>query len=298
MYLGGHLTYRESQEVLRLQRIKLSLGLCEQKEQAYASHHEKACKDELKKQAKQALPAGGGKDWVIQIDGMFVMERDKPSVGQCEGREVKQAVLFPLTEPDKRHYASHAGDLKTFAELTHGLQRHQAMRQQDRLIAVADAAVWIDKLFDELGVEVRILDVIHASQYLDTVMQAMNWDETRRDAHRASWMRGDINARYWLAHYLPDPSVWIDWNEKAQTALRYLEQRLDQMDYHDFKQQNFPIASGVIEGAANSVIAARMRPSGMRWSFNGINRMATLRSEFASYNPILDFHEARLLAFP
>ena len=35
VYLGGHLTYRESQEVLRLQRIKLSLGLCEQKEQAY-----------------------------------------------------------------------------------------------------------------------------------------------------------------------------------------------------------------------------------------------------------------------
>jgi hypothetical protein len=70
------------------------------------------------------------------------------------------------------------------------------------------------------------------------------------------------------------------------------------MDYHDFKQQGYPLGSGVIEGAANSVIAARMRRSGMRWSYSGINRMATLRVEFASAQPILDFDNVRLLAFP
>ncbi len=70
------------------------------------------------------------------------------------------------------------------------------------------------------------------------------------------------------------------------------------MHYFEFKQKGYPLGSGVIEGAANAVIAARMRRSGMRWSHSGINRMATLRAEFASHQPILDFHDTRLLAFP
>ena len=229
---------------------------------------------------------------------MFVMERDKPSKGRCEGREVKQSVLYPLGAPHERHYLTQAGDLDAFATLSHGLQRQQGVKQHDRLIGIADGAPWIDRLFDDLGVAVRILDVFHAGQYLDTVMQALGWDEPKRSAERASWCRGDVNARVWLKHYLPDPELWLSWSEAAQSALRYLEERLHQMDYFDFKQQGLPIGSGVIEGAANSVIAARMRRSGMRWSHLGINRMATLRAEYASYQPILDFHRTRLLAFP
>lgn len=298
VYLGSHLTYRESQEALGLQDIELSLGQVEQKHHRYAEVYEHQCKDYLRNQATQALPPGGGQTWVVQADGMFVMERDKPAPGQCEGREVKQGVLFSLAAPEQRHYVSHAGEVDQFSPLVHGLQRHLGMRQQDLLVGVGDGAAWVDGLFAELGVGVRILDVFHATQYLDLVMQAMGWDQARREAHRDSWCRGDINARSWLKHRLPDPSVWLTWAEPARQALRYLEERLDQMDYYDFKQKGFPIGSGVIEGAANSVIAARMRRSGMRWSHSGINRMANLRSEFASAKPILDFHNVRTLAFP
>lgn len=298
VYLGTHLSYRETQEVLELQRIKLSLGQCEQKHHAYATIYESFCKDKLRTQANESLCKGDTQSWVIEADGMFVMERDKPYPGHCEGREVKQAVLFPLLHPEQRHYLACAEPVETFAPLVHGLQRQQDMRQEDTLIAVADGAPWLDSLFEDLGVSVRILDVFHATEYLDTVMLALGWDEDKRQAERASWYRGDINARVWLAHYLPDPEHWLTWDEKAQLALQYLEQRLEQMDYFDFKEHGYPIGSGVIEGAANSVIAARMRRSGMRWSHSGINRMATLRAEFASHQPILDFRDVRLAAFP
>ncbi len=300
VYLGSHLSYRESQEALKLQGVVLSLGHCEQKHHGYAAVYEQHCKEKLKQQACQPLTQGKDKPqtWVIEADGMFVMERDKPRPGQCEGREVKQAVLFPLSDVEQRHYVAHAGEIEQFAPLVHGLPRHLGMKQNDVLIGIADGAPWLDHLFEDLGVEVRILDVFHATEYLDKVMLALGWDEDKRTAHRASWYRADINARVWLRHYLPDPSVWCTWADNAQTALRYLEERLDQMDYYDFKQLGYPIASGVIEGAANSVIAARMRRSGMRWSHSGLNRMATLRAEFASAHPILDFAEVRLLAFP
>jgi hypothetical protein len=298
VYLSSHLSYRESQEALRLQRIELSLGYCEQKHHAYAEVYETQCKTQLKTRAQQPLQLGGGQTWVLEADGMFVMERDKPCPGQCEGREVKQAVFFPLTKSKQRHYVAQAGEVETFAPLVHGLQRQVGMKQHDTLIAVADGSPWLDGLFEDVGVAVRILDVFHATQYLETVMQALGWEEDKRLAQRCSWLRADINARVWLRHYLPAPDHWLTWPQPAQDALHYLETRLDQMDYFDFKERGYPIGSGIIEGAANSVIAARMRRSGMRWSHSGLNRMATLRAEFASYQPILDFDVVRLLAFP
>jgi hypothetical protein len=300
VYLGTHLSFRESQEALELQGVRLSVGQCEQKHHGYAEVYEQHCKNKLRTRADKAFMSSKEEpqSWVIEVDGMFVMERDKPCPGQCEGREIKQAVLFPLDQVEQRHYVAHAGELEQFTPLVHGLQRQMCMKQNDVLIGLADGAPWIDNLFEDLGVTVRILDVFHAPEYLDTVMQALGWAEDKRQAERASWYRADINARVWLHHYLPDPSAWCTWSETAQTALPYLEERLDQMDYFEFKQQGFPIGSGVIEGAANSVIAARMRRSGMRWSYSGIKRMATLRAEFASAQPILDFDEVRLLAFP
>lgn len=298
VYLGTHLSYRETQAALALQRIKLNLGGCEQKHHAYASAYEARCKAELRNQASHALDQGKGQSWVIEADGMFVMERDKPRPGCCEGREVKQAVLFPLADPEQRHYLACAESIETFAPLVHGLQRQQGMAQEDTLIAVADGAPWLDRLFEDLGVTVRILDVFHATEYLDMVMLALGWDEDQRLAQRTSWYQGDINARVWLARYLPPPETWLTWDKPAQQALRYLEQRLDQMDYFDFREKGYPIGSGIIEGAANSVIAARMRRSGMRWSHSGINRMATLRAEYASAQPSLDFRDVRLAAFP
>lgn len=298
VYLGTHLSYRETQTALALQRIYLSLGQCEQKHHGYAAVYEAACKDQLRSQTEQALAPGGGQTWVLEADGMFVLERDKPYPGQCEGREVKQAVLFPLANPEQRHYLATAETVDGFALLLHGWQRLKGMRQDDTLITIGDGAPWLDGLFEDLGGSVRILDVFHACEYLDTVMLALCWDEPRRAAERYSWYRGDINARVWLKHYLPDPEIWLAWDDTALNALKYLEQRLNQMDYFDFREKGYPIGSGVIEGAASSVIAARMRRSGMRWSHSGINRMATLRAEFASYRPSLDFRAVRLTAFP
>ncbi len=234
---------------------------------------------------------------VVQIDGVFVMEKDKPSKGLCEGREVKQALTYPLANPQKRCSIS-SSDPDMFQQLSHGLLRHGGVKQKDKLIAVGDGSRWIDALFEDLGVTLRILDVFHATQYLDTVMQALEWDDDKRLSHRCSWLRGDINARVWLKHYLPAPDVWLTWSKEAQTALQYLETRLDQMDYFDFKEQAYPIGSGQIEGANKSVIGARMKRGGMRWSHHGINRMAMLRSEQCSFRPVSDFHQVRFLAFP
>lgn len=77
---------------------------------------------------------------MIEADGMLVMERDKPCPGSCEGREVKQAVLYPLAKPKQRHYLASAEPI-AFALLVHGLRCQQGMKQQDN----ADGAPWLDE---------------------------------------------------------------------------------------------------------------------------------------------------------
>jgi hypothetical protein len=119
VYLGSQLSYRESQEALKLQGVVLRLGQCEQKHHGYAEVYEHPCKTPLRAQATQPLIMGKGQaqPWVIEADGMFVMERDKPRPGQCEGREIKQAVLFPLKHIEQRHYLAHAGEIEQLAHL-------------------------------------------------------------------------------------------------------------------------------------------------------------------------------------
>lgn len=68
------------------------------------------------------------------------------------------------------------------------------------------------------------------------------------------------------------------------------------MGYRDYKAKGWPIGSGQIEGANKSVIGARMKRGGMRWSQQGINRMAAMRSNQCSAKAFLD-NTTRLLAF-
>lgn len=296
--LCTRLPYREAHASLRLQRLPVSVSGCERLHQAYAGLTRLSVKRQLERQSQRPLQMGGGRSWVVQADCVFVLERDKPVPGNCGGREVKQAVMFALDEPQTRQYLALAGGAESFSPLLHGLQRQVGMRRGDKLTGVADGTPWIDALSGEIGVEMRILDVYHATLYLERVMLALGWQTSRREAERASWQRGDVNARVWLRHYLPEPEVWLAWEEKDQAALRYLDARLAQMDYFDFREQGYPIGSGVIEGANKSIIGARMKRGGMRWSCEGVNRMATMRYEQASAQPLLDFKLTRMAAFP
>jgi hypothetical protein len=291
------LPYREAQAALEIQGLELEVSHCERLSQAYGACGEKLAEQYFTALGQEALTQGEAEVKVMQADGVYVLEKDKPVKGQCEGREVKQMLVYPLNRPKQRSSIATAKEVAAFAPLAHGLMRHAQVQQEDFLIGIADGAPWIDRLFADLAVDVRILDVYHATLYLDQVMLMMDWDEDSRLAHRCSWQRGDINARVWLKHHLPQPEEWLTWNEAAQTALRYLENRLDQMDYFDFKAQGYPIGSGQIEGANKSVIGARMKRGGMRWSKQGINRMATMRSNQCSAKPFLNFHTTRLLAF-
>ncbi|MCA9839679.1 MAG: hypothetical protein KC422_22420, partial [Trueperaceae bacterium] len=98
--------------------------------------------------------------------------------------------------------------------------------------------------------------------------------------------------------YLPEPDTWLVWDEKALTALNYLESRFESMNYADFKAIGLPIASGQIEGMNKSCIGIRMKRSGMHWSDSGAASMASLRAQTCAKHSLIDFNSLRHFAFP
>ncbi len=296
--LSTRLPFREAVEALKIQDMDMSLSRCERLSQGYGKQilecmeHWVAETDSLDNDAYK-LP----ESYVIQIDGVMVLEQDKPVKGQCEGREVKQALIHKLGDSAEKHHIAQACSSDEFQDWTKALAKQVGIHKHDYLIGLADGARWIDEAFDALGIKQRILDVYHATEYLEKIMLALNYDNETRQAERASWCRGDINARFWLQHHLPDELITQTWSDESKQALKYLQKRLDQMDYWSFREKGFPIGSGAIEGANKSVIGARMKRSGMRWSKDGLNRMAALRSLQTTSQPWIDFHVSRLSAF-
>ncbi len=45
----------------------------------------------------------------------------------------------------------------------------------------------------------------------------------------------------------------------------YLQKRIGMMNYHELRQEDLDVATGVIEGAVRHVIGKRFDSSGMRW---------------------------------
>lgn len=300
--LCTRLPYREAQQALTIQGICLNVSQCERLGQSYGTALNAYVDEWVSEQlAGEGTCAKGSNEavegYVLQVDGIMVMEQDKPVLGKCEGREVKQVLLHPLGDSSDKDHLAQACSSDAFTEPVQALLSYRRVEPDNLLIGIADGAVWIDNLFDELKVNYRILDVYHATEYLDTVMKALGYDDVQRQAQRASWCRGDIDARYWLKHHIPEETDTSTWSTPALQALGYLRKRIDQMDYHTFKEKGFPIGSGAVEGANKSVISARMKRAGMRWSKQGINRMAMMRSLQTTANPWVDFHDIRLRAF-
>lgn len=325
--LAVRLPLREAREALAVQGLRICLSQLDRLTAAYTASVQALSEAELARLADQALERGpvNAKDsspavsvlqprvpeprvpeprvMVAQVDGCFVLERDKPLPGQCEGREVKHALFYPLSSPGQRVDYAAPVPVAEFIGLAHGLMRHAHVRLTDRLIGVGDGAEWVDQVFESLGVRDRILDVYHAVEYLERVGAAGGWDQHKRTEERRRWCRGEVNARGWLEERAGDGAwdeqVRSNWSTAARQDWAYLVKHAarGEMEYLDFKGRGWPIGSGQIEGANKSVIGSRMKRSGMRWSRAGLARMAAARCAQRSVRALVSFEQARTNAF-
>ncbi len=188
------------------------------------------------------------------------------------------------------HGQPHASDLHYFSRLCSAsafldwvtLPLHQAgTAQAGTVVAVQDGAAWLMQLLDAHAPDaVRILDFPHAAEYLTAAAQAAFGPGT---VETSTWLdtwlhdlkHGDPDTVIAAVRALPAPSA------EAQAirdgAAAYLRRRRDQIAYATFREQGYPIGSGIAESACKLVVEERMKGAGMHWNRANVTPMLALR---------------------
>lgn len=180
-------------------------------------------------------------------------------------------------------------DAATFTDLAAGEIHRRGVETAGIVVGVVDGAPWCQTFLDvHCPQAVRILDFPHAAQRLTALAEAVwgpgataqTWAATQRQALR------DGSPEAVLAAIAALPLASAPVRALAQTlhdeVVGYVTPRLAQMRYAVFRAQGLPIGSGIVESANKTVVAARLKGAGMRWSEGAVTPMLALRGALGS----------------
>jgi len=154
------------------------------------------------------------------------------------------------------------------------------------VVVLGDGAEWIwhyaARFLTVGAVElVEIVDLYHAWEHLGTVAQAVfgtgsaaatAWLTPVKEALRDQGVAPVLAALQALA---PAEATAAD---EVRKALGYFTTHAARMDYPGFVARGLPIGSGAVESGCKTLIEAREKGAGMRWSRAGAQGVATLRA--------------------
>ena len=164
-------------------------------------------------------------------------------------------------------------------------ERNPKGKNKNILLMDGEEKLW--KMGGELKTRsslIEILDIIHASSYLWKAVQALHPKNTiaeniplvKKQVGRL--LEGDaqkvIRSLRWQATHMELKDTDL---ENLNKSCNYLAKNIKRMDYKQYLEAGYPIASGVIEGACRNVVVDRMECSGMRWVMDGAKSMLNLR---------------------
>jgi hypothetical protein len=278
-------------------------------------------REEIQKARPADLPVVAGKPipvLYVQMDGTGVPVVKKETVGRpgkVEGqaahtREVKLGCVFTQTTWDQQGYpirapdsTSYTGAVETAEEFGRRLDREAQRRgwgRAQKQVVMGDGAEWIWNLaalhFPEA---IHIVDLYHARQHL--------WELARRlypndEGKQRAWMKahqkrlldkGKIEKLVGLLRAIKSRNSQVA--EKIRTEADYFASNAERMRYPQFRRQHLFVGSGVIEAGCKTVVASRLKRSGMFWTVRGANAILALRCSLLN-GRFEDYWESRRAA--
>ena len=225
-----------------------------------------------------------------------------------EFRECKSAILFWEHDLKPRRYkkgrrrqpqqitkkliVSHVGSHEEFLPYLWDAFVEMGGLTASEVIWIADGIdwVWNDSLrmlppehFDVI----ELLDWYHLFQNLWKAARVMTEDaaeqqrwvtQIKRQMRKRNTGRDLALELAELAEREPDP----DKHKILENVYEYVDGHKNRMRYADFRSFNWPRGSAAIESVQHSVIQARFKLPGMRWTVVGVNCMLRLRNAYFS----------------
>ena len=171
-------------------------------------------------------------------------------------------------------------DVQGFERATRLSVHRRGLERAEAVAAGRSGADWLQGFIGYHRADaVRILDFAHAAEYVAAIGEAV-----RAPGHvlLTWWLEGVVNL---LKHEVPERVlahlsriVEPCSNPEGRKKLQYLFARCSQLLYPNYQAADWPIGSGMVEGANKLVVEARLKGSGMHWKRENVNRMLWLRN--------------------
>jgi hypothetical protein len=161
------------------------------------------------------------------------------------------------------------------------LEHVLAQRPDLRLAKITDAGSDNWKYLATLPSGPEILDFFHASEHLSAAIAAVYGDGTTKTRHKFELLRerllteeDGVTAVISALAYLQRQNPRI---QRVKNELTYFRQNKHRMRYALWKKHGFMIGSGMVEAACKTLVAQRLKLSGMRWGPRGAQAILTMR---------------------
>ena len=215
----------------------------------------------------------------LKVGVTFQAERGR------ERSELAPEVWVDTPKEKSMRYVARRTAKGDFDQLLYGLARQSGLSQAKQIVVLGDGAPWIWKLVAEHFPEaVQIVDLYHAQEHVWQVARAVFGPQTEAATVWAKdacdlLVHGNIEelvaAIAALPPIAPHPGESRSVPEKA---VDYFTTNAERMRYPTFRAQGMHIGSGVAEAACKTVVATRLKRSGMRWTPDGLDALLPLRT--------------------
>ena len=215
----------------------------------------------------------------LKVGAIFEAERGR------ERSELAPEVWVDTPKEGIKRYVARRTAKGDFDQLLYGLARQSGLEQAKQVVVLGDGAAWIWKLADEhFPGAVQIVDLYHAQEHVWQVARAVYGPQTEAATAWAKaacerLVQGNIeelvSAIAALPPIAPEPGESRSVPEKAAD---YFTTNAERMRYPTFRAQGMHIGSGVAEAACKTVVATRLKRSGMRWTPSGLDALLPLRT--------------------
>jgi hypothetical protein len=254
----------------------------------------------------------------VQMDGTGVPVVKQETVGRqgkipgqpAHTREVKLGCVFTQTAWDKKGYpirdpnsTTYTGAIETAEEFGKRLFLEAWTRGWSRAllrVVMGDGAEWIWNLAAlHFPGAILIVDLYHARQHLWEVVRSLypqdegKWKVWMKVHQKRLLDKGKIEKLVAALRSLASRNPQVA--EKLRTEADYFERNAERMRYPKFRRQHLFVGSGVIEAGCKTVVASRLKRSGMFWTVRGANAILALRCSYLN-GGFEDYWESRRAA--
>jgi hypothetical protein len=249
-------------------------------------HHARRAQAQLEEEYAQPfrlLPPRGAAHVVAQADGTMICTVAPGARKGRRPRDWKEMRLVAARAKDSATtcYAATFGSVGETGRRWGHCARQAGWGLNTRVHALGDGADWIRRqsheVFGDQGT--FLCDFYHVSEYLGAAAQTCRpgqpnrWRRTQQKRLRRGAVAKVMEA---LEPYVEADPV-ADAEAPVRNGHRYLQNRLDCLDYPGALKLGLPIGSGMIESGHRHVLHARLKKAGAAWLATSADHIAHLR---------------------